>query len=115
MTRILVVDDEPTVRELVRAVLDRDGHETVGAGSGLEALSLLERETFDVVVTDVTMPGLDGLELLERIRRSHQDLPVLIVTGGVDGQRPLVGATEVLYKPFTHAELRDAVARALAG
>lgn len=116
MSRILVVDDEPTVRELVCAVLDGAGHETVGASSGGEALEAIAGGGFNLVVTDVVMPGLDGFELLGRVQESNPGLPVLLVTGAVDRRHALTGAqgaSGVLYKPFTHTELREAVARAL--
>lgn len=117
MTRVLVVDDEPIVRELECAVLDLAGYETVGVSSGDKAVDLLDGDRFDLVVTDVTMPGLDGFGLLAHVVGHHPGLPVLLVTGAVDRAHALAsaqGAAGVLYKPFTHAELRDAVARALA-
>ncbi len=116
MSRILVVDDEPTVRELMRAVLEGAGHETVGAADGNEALEALAGGGFDLILTDVMMPGLDGFALLGHVRESHPDVPVVLVTGAVDRRHSPTGpqgASGVLYKPFTHAELREAVARAL--
>lgn len=117
MTRILVVDDEPVVRELECAVLATAGHDAVGVSSGEEAVLLLGGDGFDLVMTDVTMPGLDGFGLLGHVLEHHPGLPVLLVTGAVDLTRALAsaqGAAGVLYKPFTHAELHDAVTRALA-
>ena len=116
MSRILVVDDEPIVRELECAVLASVGHDAVGVSSGDEAVLLLDRDRFDLVVTDVIMPGLDGFGLLAHVVAHHAGLPVLLVTGAVDRAHALAsaqGAAGVLYKPFTHTELRDAVARAL--
>jgi two-component system response regulator FlrC len=118
MSRILVVDDEPTVRELECAVLASAGHDAVGVSSGDEAVLLLDGESFDLVVTDVVMPGLDGFGLLAHVVGHHPGLPVLLVTGAVNRAHQLAsaeGAAGVLYKPFTHTELHDAVARALAG
>lgn len=120
MTRILVVDDEPVVHELECAVLATAGHDSVGVSSGDEAVLLLDGDgdgDFDLVMTDVTMPGLDGFGVLAHVLEHHPGLPVLLVTGAVDLSRALAsaeGAAGVLYKPFTHAELHDAVARALA-
>ena len=116
MSKILVVDGEPVVRELECAVLASVGHDAIGVSSGDEAVLLLEGDRFDLVVSDVIMPGLDGFGLLAHVVEHHPGLPVLLVTGAVDRTHALASAQDaagVLYKPFTHAELRDAVAQAL--
>ena len=79
--RILIVDDDPDVREVVEAALQEVGFETQLAGSGQEALALVKAGDFDAVVTDLRMPGMDGLELCERIVACRPDVPVVLVTG----------------------------------
>ncbi len=80
--RLLVVDDALTVRELQRAILERAGFDVTVAGDGIEALAHLENETFDLVLTDVEMPRMDGFALTERIRAhpSLSNVAVLILT-----------------------------------
>lgn len=118
MTRILVVDDERVVRELTVELLRRSGYCPHGVPSARHALDLLEREPFDLVVSDVVMPEMTGVELLYELRARRHDLPVVLMTGG--SQEPertsraiTIGATSLLYKPFSHDELRAAVADAL--
>ena len=119
MSRILVVDDEQLVRDLTVQVLQRAGYEVVPSSTAQGALELLERETFALVVTDVVMPGLSGVELLNEIRDRQPDLPVLLMTGGSpDPDRTTraldLGATAIVYKPFAHTDLLEAVSAALA-
>ena len=78
--RILVVDDEPAIRDTMRMILEYEGHEVAAAGSGPEALGLVEREAPDLVFLDVKMPGLDGLEVLSRLRGLSDALPVVIIS-----------------------------------
>jgi DNA-binding NtrC family response regulator len=118
MSRILVVDDEDAVRTLMLEILERAGHEVVGAATAAEALARLEDNRIELVVSDLVMPGLSGVELLELLHERHPELPVVIVTGAGTptnlGAARLYGATIVVEKPFTHAELCEAAAVALA-
>lgn len=118
MSRILVVDDEPAVRNLTVEILRRSGYRPHGVGSARHALEALQEESFDLVVSDVVMPEMTGVDLLYELRARRHDLPVVLMTGG--SQEPerttnavRLGATGLLYKPFSHDELRDAVAAAL--
>jgi CheY-like chemotaxis protein len=113
-----VVDDNELVRELTVRVLDRAGYEVVSECSAAQALERVETEAFDLVVSDVVMPGLTGVDLLAELRDRRPDLPVVLMTGGSPEPGRTVnalelGASAVLFKPYTHAELRDAVAAAL--
>ena len=81
MSRILVIDDEDVIRGLVAEILESGGHDVTSAESAERALELLEESDFDLVVSDVIMPGLSGLELLEAVRASRASLPVVLVTG----------------------------------
>ncbi len=119
MTRILVVDDEELVRSLTVQVLERAGYDVVGAGDAQLALDLLDEERFDLVVSDVVMPGLSGVELLNELRDLRPELPVVLMTGGSpEPERTTraleLGANGIVYKPYSHSELLDAVRAALA-
>ena len=117
MSRILVIDDEDVIRALVMEILETAGHEITGAESAEGALALLEDDEFDLVVSDVIMPGLSGLELLEAVRSRRASLPVVLVTGAGTydtlSQALTRGAAGLVTKPFAHAELQAAVADAL--
>jgi putative two-component system response regulator len=117
MSRILAIDDEDVVRMLVVEILESVGHEVVGAESAEHALDLLDQGEFDLIVSDVVMPGLSGLELLEAARRRHASLPVVLVTGAGTyetlSQALTRGAAGLVTKPFAHAELQTAVSDAL--
>src|SRR5438874_3781483 len=80
-TRILVIDDESAIRDSLRMTLEYEGYEFVGAATGQEGLALAEREAPDLVLLDVKMPGMDGLEVLERLRNMNETLPVVVVSG----------------------------------
>lgn len=100
--RVLVVDDDPELRQMVLYALQNRGYQADGAEDGLQALARLQRGTFDVVVTDFQMPRLDGLALLREVRRLEPPLPVVILTGFVDTSMEAVlrraGAFRVLMK-----------------
>ena len=117
MSDILVIDDEDVIRMLVMEILESAGHTVTGAESAEVALSLLERSEFDLVVSDVVMPGLSGLELLEAVRARRASLPVVLVTGAGTydtlSQALTRGAAGLVTKPFAHADLQTAVADAL--
>jgi DNA-binding response OmpR family regulator len=105
---ILVVDDEPIVRDVVVRYLERDGYRTLQAASGDEARHLLEREPPSLVVLDVMLPGVTGLELCRWIR-SRSDLPIVMLTAlGEEADRIVgleLGADDYLTKPFSPREL----------
>jgi DNA-binding NtrC family response regulator len=102
---------------LVMEILDSAGHTVTGAESAELALGLLEDNEYDLVVSDVIMPGLSGLELLESVRTTHASLPVVLVTGAGTydtlSQALTRGAAGLVTKPFAHSELQAAVADAL--
>jgi two-component system, OmpR family, phosphate regulon response regulator PhoB len=108
MTTVLVVDDEPTIREIVVGYLKRDGYRTLEAADGNRARELLETESLDLVVLDLMLPGVDGLELCRRIRTSSQ-IPVIMLTArGEESDRIVgleLGADDYVTKPFSPREL----------
>jgi putative two-component system response regulator len=117
VSRILVIDDEPVVRMLVAEILETAGHDVVVAESAEQALEIFEAEDLELVVSDVVMPGLSGLELLETVRAHRASLPVILITGAGTyetlSQALTRGAAGLVTKPFSHAELQSAVAEAL--
>ena len=108
MSRVLVVDDEAAIRKVVRDALARSGHDVETAVDGVEAASLIESATFDLVVTDLNMPRLDGLELVRRIRTSSS-VPILVLTVRQEEREKVrlldAGADDYVTKPFGVAEL----------
>jgi DNA-binding response OmpR family regulator len=108
VSTVLVVDDEPIVRDVVVRYLEREGHRTLEAATGDDARDLLERESPSLVVLDVMLPGLSGLELCRWIR-SRSDLPIVMLTAlGEEADRIVgleVGADDYLTKPFSPREL----------
>lgn len=95
---ILVVDDEAGVRNLIRAILEPEGYRVVTASNGVDALALAQRDTPDVLILDLKMDGMNGVEVLRRLRQIHADLPVIILTGYSESQM----VTEALcYSPVT--------------
>jgi DNA-binding response OmpR family regulator len=107
-SRVLVVDDEPTVREVVVGYLRRDGHEVAEAADGTTALELLESTPPDLVVLDMMLPGVNGLDVLRRVR-STSDIPVIMLTARAEEADRVagleLGADDYVVKPFSPREL----------
>jgi DNA-binding NtrC family response regulator len=116
--RILVVDDETTVRQSIKLALAGEGYSIDLAASGEEALRRSDLAGYDLILADMMMPGVSGLDLLKGIRIKDPAAQVVIITGyptdKAASQSFRMGAVDFLPKPFTPAELRAAVARALA-
>src|SRR3954467_228686 len=117
-TRVLVVDDDADVRELISLVLSQAGYEVDEAADGFAALTKLSRYRPDVVVTDLRMPGMTGVDLLQRIRRIHGDVPVILATGletwDLCTAAEAYGAVTCLIKPIELDELVWHIEMALA-
>jgi putative two-component system response regulator len=115
--RVLCVDDEPVILHILRRLLEVQGFEAVVCSDPQEAVAGFGDGDFDVVITDIHMPGMDGLALMRALRERQPDLPVVVVTGQgtVDTaiQALREGATGMLVKPFTGEELLGEVRRAL--
>jgi len=118
---VLAVDDEVAVLRLIRQALKRAGYEVITARDGKEALALLERERPVLIISDVLMPGIGGLELVRLLkeRKETRDIPVIMLTSLTqfrDMQRGYeFGALLYLTKPFTVEALQQAVADVLSG
>jgi two-component system, OmpR family, response regulator len=108
MTKLLMVDDDPNIRELVRLFLEKEGFEVYEASDGLEALTLLEKLKMDMVILDVMMPNMDGWELCRELRK-HYDLPLLMLTAKAETAQKVkgfeLGTDDYLVKPFEPLEL----------
>jgi len=117
--RLLIAEDDPEMRDLLRKVLEKEGYQVSVAADGQEATTALSRIPFDLVVTDMLMPDDGGLELLQIIRETHPTLPVIIITAFGDWgsySRALeLGAAAFISKPLKMAELIGAIHSALAG
>jgi two-component system cell cycle response regulator CpdR len=120
MSRVLIVDDEESMRTLLARALAIDGHDTVIAQDGAEALEILVRErgAFDLLLTDIQMPVMDGIALALATARDFPNLTILLMTGFADQRERASGlnaiAHDVVTKPFSIADIRTAVADALA-
>ena len=116
-TTVLVIDDEQVILDLMIEILAEAGYEAIGADGAEQALELLAEPAVSLVVSDITMPGLTGLELLDLIRLTRPSLPVVMVTGaGTHGNLISAlarGADGLVMKPFAHQDLLDAVRTAL--
>ncbi len=109
MPRVLVVDDDPTVAEVVLGYLRRDGFEAAHAADGLAALAIAAAAPPDLVVLDLMLPGIDGLEVCRRLRAGRPDLPVVMLTARGEEEDRIagleVGADDYVVKPFSPREL----------
>ena len=114
---ILIIDDEETMRDSCRQTLSRDGHGIEVAESGSKGLSLLEAESFDLVILDLKMPGLSGMEVLKKIKQNDPEAMVIVITGYATVESAVEamkrGAYDFIPKPFTPDSLRVIVKRAL--
>ena len=115
---ILVVDDEPDVRQAIKMLLEYDGHEVQTVDSGEAALALLEHNTFDLIITDYSMAGMKGNQLAATVKKCRPDQPIIMVTAFAadfhPSGKPTGGVDCVLSKPFTMIELREAIARVMS-
>lgn len=121
MARILIIDDEPELRGMMCQLLRNESHTVTETDDGRRAMTWLTHEPFDLVITDILMPEMDGLEIIQAIHRMKPALPILAVSGG--GRSPAglylavadkLGADQVLGKPFAPAKFL-AVVRSLLG
>ncbi|MBN2473919.1 MAG: sigma-54-dependent Fis family transcriptional regulator [Pirellulales bacterium] len=119
MARILVVDDEPRVLSAFQDLLDSGGHDVATAKAAETALKAIDSERFDLVVMDICLEGMDGLEALRRIKQHHPGLPVIVMTAHGTMQTAIeatkLGAFDYHLKPFDPAEMLGAIEKAIEG
>jgi CheY-like chemotaxis protein len=112
---ILVVDDEPLVCDAVKMMLEFDGHVVEIAGSGKDALAMMEKSTFDLIITDFEMPAMKGDELAAAIKARDPKQPVVMITAYAEmlqaAGNPLTGVDYIVSKPFLLENLREAIAK----
>lgn len=115
--RILIIDDEASIRDLCARVLSRAGFTVVTAGNGTEGLKKLQGETFDLVISDIRMPDISGLEVLEHAKQHYPSISVVLITGfgtpEAMARAKAAGADRILTKPFNPIELLTAVKEVL--
>jgi len=121
MKHILVVDDDVGIRDLLTAILEREGYEVSAAADGKEAIRLFRRNPSDLIITDIIMPEQEGLKTISDLRRAHPDVRIIAISGG--GQYGLgeyldvataLGADQTFAKPFDRLELVKAVRKLLS-
>ena len=115
--KILIVDDDQDICETLSDILDEEGYDVVTACDGQEALEKIRQGSFNLVITDIKMPIMDGMALLKEIEKSHTDIEVIVITSyGNEGQQveaARLGAYEYLNKPLNLDQLKNIIVRAL--
>ena len=115
--RILIIDDEDSIRDYLSMMLEREGYEVSASENGKKALKLNTKKAYDVVITDIQLPGMTGLEILTALRESDPELPVIIITGHASQESAIealnMGAFYYLLKPVSNEELKQVVRTAL--
>ena len=126
MAKIIVIDDEEDIRNVLQQVLERAGYDVLVAESGREGLELLQKEGADLVITDVIMPGMDGVSLTREIREKFRDTRILVISGGGNvapkdyepgaisttaflSSAKNAGADRTMTKPFDRKELMNII------
>ncbi len=120
MKRILVIDDEPLIRSMLKKMLERQGYLVILASDGSEGVKLFKRDPTDLIITDIIMPEKEGLEIIQEIRIESLEVPIFAISGGGRNSpaeyldlAKLLGANEIFNKPFNKNEFLGAVKRAL--
>lgn len=117
LRKVLVVDDDPTIGKSFNRVLSQKGYVVITAKNAHEALKKMREEEYDVVFTDIKMPGMDGLELAERVKAKRPWTPVVIVTGygttANEERAKAVGVSDFLYKPLSPEMIEESAMNAL--
>jgi DNA-binding NtrC family response regulator len=119
MARILVIDDQEPVRALLRRALEGAGHEVLEASNGRLGLALYRERSADLIITDIVMPEMSGLELMLELTRNFSNVKVIAISGGLESEGPLnvaklLGACQTFQKPLDMEKLLSAVRYDLA-
>ena len=127
MASVLVIDDDPAVRTTIKLILEREGHAVALAPEGRAGLVMLDAKDFDLLISDIFMPGMDGFETLREVRKHRPAVPVIVISGSTSifdslentpdflGIAVKLGAVRGLRKPFKPNDLVDAVRVCLGG
>lgn len=117
MKKILLIDDDVLILKTIRKLLSLEGYEIFECKNAEESLALIKKKTFDLVITDIRMPGLNGIQMLEKMRgdQQNQNLPVILITGYASEDAPLeafrLSADDYILKPFNSDQLLASVRR----
>ena len=117
MARILVIDDEDIIREMLRDILEPEGHDIIEANNGKKGLSIFDPDSIDLVITDIMMPEKDGFETIAELREKKSDVKIIAFTGYGLHNLPVafdLGAARVYEKPIKPNDLKEAVASLLS-
>jgi YesN/AraC family two-component response regulator len=121
MARILVIDDEPSILLMIKKMIEKAGHEVYIASNGREGLELFEKNSPDLIITDIIMPQKEGLEIILELRKKHPALKIIAISGGgrfgPEGYLPsakLFGANMIFQKPLVQKEFMEAISNLLA-
>ena len=117
MAKVLLVDDEKSILDMVAEILQRNGHEVTPVSAASEAVKLFKEEPFDLVVTDLVMPGVSGIDMILEMRDIAPEIKILAISGGggITGRfdylpiASLIGAGDILKKPFSIDEFNRKV------
>ncbi len=123
MAKLLIVEDDPQVRDMLHQTLEQEGYEIEEAEDGRQAIRQYQEKQPDLVITDIIMPGKDGVEAIHSLRREHPDVKIIAISGGsanISGDDLLqtakkLGASRVFSKPVDLEELSKAVAEVIRG
>ncbi len=120
MKQILIIDDEPQIRDLLKKMMEELGFMAKVASNGEDGMSLLKKEPVDLVITDIVMPKKEGIEVLSELKKKYPGLPAIVISGGGLNSPDcylsvarLLGAYAIFEKPFENGELIDTVKKAL--
>ena len=122
MSHILVIEDDDFFSEMLVQMLQQDGHQVTATEDGVKALHLLQRIKPDLIITDILMPNMDGVEFIMKLSRESNATPLIAMSGGRRSitsefnleSAKLLGVRTTLKKPFSHGDLRKAIQEALA-
>ena len=120
MKQILIIDDEPQIRSMLKMMLEREGFHVIVASDGKEGMKIFEKEPVDLVITDLIMPEKEGIEVIQELRKNNSNLPIIAISGGGKNSpdtylniAKLLGANAIFEKPVAKEKLIDAVNKAL--
>ncbi len=113
MASVLIVDDERSMRDFLKILLEKEGHEVTTAESGASALDILDKQSVDVIVSDIRMPGMTGIELLETVKEHTPELPIIMITAFASPDDAVLamknGAFDYISKPFNVDEIKSVI------